>query len=40
MNRAPTPSPRDSWELRLTRKHGLPVPFARVYVDLRNGRPD
>lgn len=32
--------PRDSWELRMTMKHGLPQPFVRAWADLRNGKPD
>lgn len=30
----------DRWERRLIQKHGFPPFLARVYADLRNGKPD
>ena len=34
------PEPRDTWERRMTGKHGLPPYFARTHADLRNGKSD
>ncbi|WP_323765887.1 hypothetical protein [Marinovum sp.] len=31
---------RDCWERRLIQKHGFPPFLARVYAELRNGKPD